>query len=144
MSPCNTASAQLLLLHSLPLTSPLPHSLSNSLPHPNPSLSLPQVRIAKAGLLTLLGVNSFFSAMLQTSPPGTPEEEILVLSSKVLQNVALHPLNRTRLYQAELAGAVRKVSAGVTGMRHATTKLVMFSPPSGPCSPSAAATLDAR
>lgn len=68
-----------------------------------------QVRIAKAGLFTLLGINSFFSSMLKDAPHDAPEHDVLVLSSRILQNVALHPQNRTMLYQAELRGSLRKV-----------------------------------
>jgi hypothetical protein len=34
------------------------------------------------------------------------EDKLLHLVSAVLQNLALHPANRTRLYKAELEGAV--------------------------------------
>ena len=70
-----------------------------------------QVRIAKAGLMTLLGIQTFFSQMMSSTKDFKegPEDEILVLSSKVLQNIALHPRNRTLLYQAELRGSLRKV-----------------------------------
>ncbi|CAG9462609.1 unnamed protein product [Pedinophyceae sp. YPF-701] len=69
-----------------------------------------QTKVCRKGLFTILGINSYFSQMvsfLGTDSEIGPEHELLELSSKILQNMALHPENRTRMFRAELRGATR-------------------------------------
>ena len=39
-------------------------------------------------------------------PAGEADKKLLHLCSSIIQNISLHPQNRTRLYKAELAGSV--------------------------------------
>ena len=39
-------------------------------------------------------------------PAGESEEKLLHICSSIIQNISLHPQNRTRLYKAELAGGI--------------------------------------
>ncbi|KAK9825957.1 hypothetical protein WJX74_001162 [Apatococcus lobatus] len=68
-----------------------------------------QNHMAKHGLGVLLGTAYFFTGR---AAAGTPESSVLSLVTGILQNLSLHPANRTRLYKAELAGA-RDMETGV-------------------------------
>ncbi len=68
-----------------------------------------QPLVAKKGLMILLGTNSMLAGRLAGGangvvPAGEAEEKLLHLCSSIIQNISLHPQNRTRLYKAELAG----------------------------------------
>jgi hypothetical protein len=65
--------------------------------------------IAKKGLMVLLGTNTIFYGRVAGGegfvvPPSEAEEKLLHICSSILQNLSLHPQNRTMLYKAELAG----------------------------------------
>ncbi|GAX81636.1 hypothetical protein CEUSTIGMA_g9064.t1 [Chlamydomonas eustigma] len=68
-----------------------------------------QPLVAKRGLTVLLGTNTMFAGHISGGtgfvlPAGDAEEKLLFLCSSIIQNISLHPDNRTRLYKAELAG----------------------------------------
>ncbi len=107
-----------------------------------------QVPIAKRGLLVLLGTNTLFynrvvalRAQLNATRPGAAgaaagadalarEEQLLHLCSAIIQNISLHPQNRTRLYKAELKGSVAldKVIEAATDVDEETRTAAAFLP----------------
>ena len=63
-----------------------------------------QPLLAKKGLMVLLGTNTMLYGRLSGAsdfvmPPGEAEEKLLHLCSSIVQNISLHPQNRTRLYK---------------------------------------------
>eukprot|EP00798_Chlamydomonas_sp_ICE-L_P023775 gene23775-9334_t len=68
-----------------------------------------QPMVARKGLLVLLGTNTLFyqrvTAAAERGQDTAQEEKLLHLCSSVIQNISLHPQNRTRLYKAELKGS---------------------------------------
>lgn len=71
-----------------------------------------QPKVAKKGLLTLLRTNTLLYQSImsgavpeQPMPEGHHNERLLDLLSSIIQNVARHPENRTRMYKAELKGS---------------------------------------
>eukprot|EP00198_Chlamydomonas_reinhardtii_P003541 XP_001692877.1 flagellar associated protein [Chlamydomonas reinhardtii] len=107
-----------------------------------------QVPIAKRGLLVLLGTNTVFynrvvvlRANLNATRPGgahapsaadalAREEQLLHLCSAIIQNIAQHPQNRTRMYKAELKGSVAldKVIEAATDVDEETRTAASFLP----------------
>ncbi|KAJ9524025.1 hypothetical protein QJQ45_022487, partial [Haematococcus lacustris] len=73
-------------------------------------LKAAQPLLAKKGLPVLLGTSTLLysraAAVSASSPGGSAEDKLLHLLSGILQNLALHPANRTRLYKAELHGTL--------------------------------------
>ncbi|KAG1678758.1 hypothetical protein FOA52_012798 [Chlamydomonas sp. UWO 241] len=70
-----------------------------------------QPLMAKKGLAVLLGTNTMLFGHLNGGPAFTvtateSTEKLLHLCSSIIQNVSLHPQNRTRIYKAELKGGV--------------------------------------
>ncbi|KAK3271794.1 hypothetical protein CYMTET_19879 [Cymbomonas tetramitiformis] len=65
-----------------------------------------QVHIAKAALMVVLKISTYYAQMLvDVKPPARlPDLDVANLASGVLQNIASHPDNRTRFYKAELRG----------------------------------------
>lgn len=68
-----------------------------------------QLRIARKGLFTLLGLANLLSDLVIAYGSVGPEQHNLDLLSKLLQNLSLEPANRTRFYIAELRGSIRMV-----------------------------------
>ncbi|KAK9861581.1 hypothetical protein WJX84_001329 [Apatococcus fuscideae] len=68
-----------------------------------------QNHMAKHGLAVLLGTAYHFTGRTSKGPA---ESTVLDLTTGILQNLSLHPANRTRLYKAELAGAL-EMEAGI-------------------------------
>ncbi|KAK9816567.1 hypothetical protein WJX72_002063 [[Myrmecia] bisecta] len=64
-----------------------------------------QVAIAQMGLVTLLATNYYFTGLLSGGEAGELEQRVVWLCGGILQNLALHPENRTRMYKAELRGS---------------------------------------
>ena len=63
-----------------------------------------QPMVAKKGLLVLLGTNTMLYSRMaggaQYVVPATEiEEKLLHLCSSIIQNIATHPQNRTRMYK---------------------------------------------
>eukprot|EP00798_Chlamydomonas_sp_ICE-L_P025213 gene25213-10858_t len=68
-----------------------------------------QPMVARKGLMVLLGTNTYlYNRVLAAAERGQDvggEEKLLHLCSSIIQNISLHPQNRTRLYKAELKGS---------------------------------------
>ncbi|MEW5317782.1 MAG: hypothetical protein WDW38_009052 [Sanguina aurantia] len=65
------------------------------------------VPLARKGLMTLLGTTSFLYTKVATDPLGVERNQhLLDVCCAIVQNLSLHPHNRTRLYKAELKGSV--------------------------------------
>ena len=66
-------------------------------------------------------LSSSEDASLAVPPAGEPEEKLLHLCCAVVQNIALHPDNRTRLYKV----GIRIAKAGDTQKKRRTVGLWM-------------------
>eukprot|EP00191_Tetraselmis_sp_GSL018_P024515 CAMPEP_0177627972 /NCGR_PEP_ID=MMETSP0419_2-20121207/31498_1 /TAXON_ID=582737 /ORGANISM="Tetraselmis sp., Strain GSL018" /LENGTH=1910 /DNA_ID=CAMNT_0019129181 /DNA_START=17 /DNA_END=5750 /DNA_ORIENTATION=+ len=70
------------------------------------TLKANQVTIARKGLRILMGIISYFSRQhVTTEAEGNIEKRLYLLASSVVQNLSLHPKNRTIFYKAELTGS---------------------------------------
>lgn len=69
------------------------------------TLQANQPKVARRGLMTLLSGNtSLYTAIVDLAHPSTDELRVLDLLAAIIQNLAAHPHNRTRMYRAELRG----------------------------------------
>ena len=67
------------------------------------TLKTNQILIARKGLRVLLGIISYFSRQHGMAEPEQElEKKLYFLASSVVQNLSLHPKNRTAFYKAEL------------------------------------------
>ncbi|GMH33927.1 hypothetical protein BSKO_01761 [Bryopsis sp. KO-2023] len=70
------------------------------------TLKINQLKLGKCALFTLLGTNCLFAERGGPDYKSEPEGALVTLCSAVIQNLSLHPKNRTRLYKAELRGSL--------------------------------------
>ena len=70
-----------------------------------------QVPIGKVGLYLFLEIQTYFGDLV-TKGLFDNDPEIMDMTASILQNISIHPGNRTRIYKAELRGVVYKQIAG--------------------------------